>query len=242
MGLAVEVGILSDLLQHDIEGAKSVAEHFAEINDVLTASGLNAHTEPTDCVVWSADGFGYSGLHSLREVAGHVWKGKPIPQDTVFTGQETPNSDDLFNEGLPFVLEENKQPWFTRLLRRGGRKAPPPFSHLVIHSDAQGYYVPIDFPLPLIPKNMRDETAYLWPLGSVQRLRGELHTLIKSLEIPDGLSSNDDSLMELLEAEANAPRISGHLWEAQPVATYSALILREACEASIETGAAIAFV
>lgn len=237
MGLGITVGTLADLLENDEEGANWIADHFSEINDLLHANGFKKHTEPEKCEVWSADGYGYSGLHALREVAGIVWMGKDIPRDVLLTGRDKTCGDKLFDTALPMLLGEEKKGWFSRLIRGTKRPLLLPFLHLVAHSDAEGYYVPIDFPVPLTPNVMREETATLWPLGSVQQLSKEVTELMDHLEIPNDLTSQSDDLIECLEA--SKPKVDGALWESQPIATYSALILKDACNASMKTGAAI---
>lgn len=239
MGLGITVGTLSDLLENDEEGAGWVKGHFKEINDLLRTNGFEEHSEPEKCEVWWADGYGYSGLHALREVAGIVWMGKDIPRDVLLTGQDKTCGDKLFDTALPMLLGEEKKGWISRLVRRMQKPSPLPFLHLVAHSDAQGYYVPIDFPVPLTPNVMQEETATLWPLGSVQQLSKEVTELMDHLEISNDLTSQSDDLIECLEA--SKPKMGGALWEAQPIAAYSALILKDACDASMKTGAAISF-
>lgn len=240
MGLSVTVGILADLLENDEEGTGWLENHFAEINDLLAANGLQKHLEPEDCNFWCADGYGYFGLHALREIAGLVWMGKEVPRDILITGKdETPSECELFDAAMPLLMGDDKKGWLSRFSRK--KKASPslPFLHLVAHSDAEGYYVPIDFPVPLIPDVMLEETETLWPLGSVQQLSKEIVALKDHLEIPNDLTSQSDELIECLEG--NKPNMDGALWEAQPIATHSALILKEACDASMKTGASISF-
>ena len=42
MGLAVEVGMLADLMVHDTEGAEWLRESFAKVNEVLAENNLPA--------------------------------------------------------------------------------------------------------------------------------------------------------------------------------------------------------
>ena len=239
MGLSITVGVLADLLENDEEGASWVAGHFTEINELLKANGLQEHAEPEKCDAWSRDGYGYSGLHALREIAGLVWMNENIPHDVLLTGTDTPYEEKLFATALPLVLGEDKRGWVSKLFRKKQEAPSLHFLHLVVHSDAEGYYVPVDFPLPLVPSVMTEDSASIWPLGSVQQLKRELITIKSHLQIPDGLTSQSENLEELLESDDQ--RKSGLGWEAQPIATYSALIMLEACEASLKTGAAISF-
>ena len=238
MGLGITVGVLADLIRNDPEGAEIIRRDFAEIRRAMLAAGLASHSEPEECDVWFADGMGYSGLHALREVAGFVWKGLQVPRTPMLTGQETPHSDELYEAAVPFLFGKDGLSLWQRLVGRKNGREPSPFMHLVCHGDAEGYYVPTDFEVPLIPLDDEDTTV-AWPLGSVQRLRAEIAVLSQVLDIPRELTPQSPDLTVLLEHEQ--PNEDGALWQAQPIATYSALILRDACDASLSTGAAISF-
>src|SRR5688500_17035749 len=72
MGLSLEVGILADLRESDPEGEEVFGEYFDTLNDYLESVAMEPHREPEACEVWSADMYGYSGLHYLRRLAAHV--------------------------------------------------------------------------------------------------------------------------------------------------------------------------
>ncbi|MDI6025775.1 hypothetical protein QBK99_06170 [Corticibacterium sp. UT-5YL-CI-8] len=226
MGLSISVGVVADLRHHDQDVVDGILAQFDAVNSALVSKGLPQHDDPLDCEVWSVEGNGYSGLHAVREIAGLIWKGLPIPRDVVLTGSDTPNADDLFAALMPFVTG----------LEVGSM---PPFAHLIAHSDAEGLYVPVDFPVPIIPDFLDERTNHLWPLGSVQRLHAELQQIATALEIPDYLDVNSDLVFDRFDE--GIENTEGALWEAQPIATYSLLLLREACQRSLATGAAIYF-
>ncbi len=241
MGLAITVGLLADLLGSDPDAAADLRQTFATTARELAAVGLPPHDEPEECAVWSADGSGYTGLHALREVAGLVWRGLPVPTDHILTGEATPNADALFDTAAAACAPERRQSLFARIL---GEKPPtrpdlPPFAHLILHSDAEGFYVPVDFLRPLIPMPFPPGTESLWPLGSVQRLAAELDQLAEALDLPEPHPDRDEVLESWLEGPAPGP-ISA-LWQAQPIATHALILLRQACDRSLRTGAAIAF-
>lgn len=239
MGLGLTVGILADLKQNDPEGADWVQAQLDDVNHALVAVGHAPHHEPEDCAVWWADGYGYSGLHALREVAGLLWLRRPIPRDKLIDGRGSSLAEDqLFEACLP-ALVPPKRGLLAKLMGKPTEPRLEPFMHLIVHSDAEGYYVPIDFPVPVAPEKMREETASIWPVGSVQRLADEVDTICSALEIPPDLTSDSLGLEQAMERET--PVTDDALWQAQPIATHSALILREACAASMRTGAAIAF-
>jgi hypothetical protein len=240
LGLVITVGLLSDLLENDRDGADHFRIELAATAIEMERAGLAPHREPEKAEVWGAEGYGYSGLHALREVAGLVWQGKPIPVDHQLTGDQTPASDALFEAALAILKGQPRPGLLDRLFgRKATSRVLPPFAHLVVHSDAQGFYVPTEFDHPIIPAAMDEATAHLWPLGSVQRLSAELETLAQSLGLPAEPPEPDDVIEKYLEA---APVASGLLpWQAQPIATYTLLILHQACRRSLRTGAAICF-
>ena len=234
MGLEITVGALADLLDNDPEGANWLVKDLNAVSDVMKKSGIPPHIEPENAPTWSASGFGYSGLHHLREVAGLIWVGKDIPRGPLDEG--SPAETALFNAALPRLEPPKIHHRFF-----GGKSKPKlPFVHLIVHSDAAGYYVPTDFETPLVPKKMHETTAHIWPLGSVQQLAKEIEILIERMQIPAEMNSEDERLQSLLE-KTKSKANSGALWEYQPIAAYTALILQEACAASLKTGAAICF-
>lgn len=243
MGLSVRVGVLSDVAEHDPEFLPEVAGEFLAINDGLATKGLPAHDEPADCAVWSAHFLGYSGLHALREAAGFVYAGLEIPRNILLDGKDTTLSDDLVKTFLEHVSGKGDFTLVGRALRSifKTKEKPklPPFIHLIVHSDCDGYYVPVAFETPLVPKKTTDETAHLWPLGSVMRLETEMNALADHLQIPADLAPDDPLLMERVESPDRNP--SAPLWHAQPIAAHSCVVLRAACAHSLATGAAIQF-
>jgi len=241
VGLAITVGLLSDLARTDPEAAEQVRQSFAAIGREMAAAGLVPHDEPEKCAVWSADGYGYSGLHALREVAALVWRGLPVPTDHPLTGEATPNADALFETAAAACAPERRQSLFARVLgeKPPTRPALPPFAHLMLHSDAEGFYVLVDFAKPLIPMPYPPGTEALWPLGSVQRLAAELDRLAEALDLPRPHPDPDEVLESWLEGPPPGPITA--LWQAQPIATHSLIVLRQACDQSLRTGAAIAF-
>ncbi len=241
MGLVIRVGLLCDLSKAAAETARDVRAQFAVTAREMANAGLKPHAEPEVCDVWGAEGYGYTGLHALREVAGLVWRDLPIPTDGILTGETTPNAEALFETAVAACAPERRQSMFSRLLgdQKQTRPPLPPFAHLSLHSDAEGFYVPVDFAQPLIPMPFPPGTEMLWPLGSVQRLAAELDVLGRALGLPETLPDPDDVLETWLETPPPDPVTA--LWQAQPIATHSLIILRRACDHSLRTGAAIAF-
>lgn len=227
MGLALEVGILADLLEADPEGAEFFLTAFSAVNELLAARGLRPHEEPHDCPVWSADMHGYSGIHRLRRIAAYVDAGKPIP---------TPGGIDAAKDPVleAYYGQDPAARGFLSLLRRGQRFAHR-FDHLIHHSDAEGLYLPVDFG-QVIHTDSRSIPGGM--IGSVPRLKAELTHLAGVLSIPTGLRANARALEDVVvDPQPDAEEV----WCRYGVETYCCLTLAEGCEQSLRTGAAIVF-
>jgi hypothetical protein len=160
MSLAVVFGLLADLNANDAEGASRLRAALSKVNGVLAKNALPGHTEPESLPPVhsraSIAGFPYSFLHHLRRLAAHVsadpsWKPTPFPE-----------SDDPADD--PEVADQ------FALFQ----------SHLLCHSDCEGFYLPIDFPRPLFADEKRVPGGML---GSSQGLLRELVALAPFLGI-----------------------------------------------------------
>lgn len=118
MGLDITVGVLADLLEHDAEGAEWILDQLADVNKLLGEKLFIEHVEPRDCEVWTAEGYGYSGVHALREVARLTWRGLPIPRDNVIASEFTPNGNALFLAALPRLADKKPSGFLQRFLRK----------------------------------------------------------------------------------------------------------------------------
>jgi hypothetical protein len=223
LGLSLSVGVLADLLVNDEEGARWFEEDIVKLNTLLVANGLKPHAEPRalaersgfSCAMW-----GYSGLHTLRRVAIHL-----APRKTLLGRREgklpPPSADEATEDPLLKAIYESATAYKTA-----------PFPHLIIHGDAEGFYVPQDFPSVLV-----SDTAPGGCVGSVQRLRAECEVLAKALGLPAGLDPDSDEVTDAAEAQD----LNAAGWKAYGVETYSCLQLMAACEASMKTGALLVF-
>jgi hypothetical protein len=228
MGLALEVGIVADLSRNDPEGCTYYREQFERLSRLLVADGLKAHVDPeglTDEEVWSGEMHGYYGLHRLRRIAAHL---------ALDLGLPGPAKDDAFD---PVAERYHAQATGGGLLSKLFRRRPAKldFAHLMLHSDAEGFYLPQDFPDVFIPHSRAKIAGEM--VGSAPRLLDECRRLAAALAIPDGLDPWGDEVTEALAQPA--PAAQG--WRRYPVETFGCLQLMAACEASIRTGAAIVF-
>lgn len=179
MGLAVSTGMLADLKRHDPEGFEWISESLVSVNEVLVESGLPPHNEPEELA--EGDGsragsgsFPYSFLHYLRRFYVHAttdpdWTPTPVAEG------EDPADD-------PVVEEESYM--FA--------------SHLLCHSDCEGFYLPVDFDEVLVDSQDQDRIPG-GLLGSSYRLRDELLAIAPAL----GITVTDGEL-----ADAEADRIN----------------------------------
>ena len=121
-------------------------EEFEAVNALLREHGLPPHEEPVldEDEMVEYDMGGYGPLHNLRRIAAHVQAGRPFPGP----GDENAHEDPVLVEAYEWSTDQ--------------------FAHLILHSDAEGYYVPVDFPSP-VNGNVTGET-----LGSSVALRREL--------------------------------------------------------------------
>ncbi|HWP39303.1 MAG TPA: hypothetical protein VNL70_00155 [Tepidisphaeraceae bacterium] len=212
MGLAVVVGIVAQVARADPEAVEHYREEFARINEVLVERGLPEHTEPEELPALanrcSLESYPYSFLHSLRRVYAHRVRDAAWVATPVLEQQEAMND--------PLVEEVTMEMT----------------SHLLCHSDAEGYYLPIDFDEILFDEQQDRITGGM--LGSSYRLRDELLFVAPALGInvlgkalPD---SEADRITSCMEQE-------GPLWIEKTVW----LSLFEAARLSIQHRAAICF-
>lgn len=211
MGLAVEVGMLADLIQSDPEGADWLRESFDSVNAVLVDNNLPPHHEPESLPPLdsraSIRGYPYSFLHYLRRVAAHVaekpgWKAEPFPDAS------DPANDPLLAKHYSYIK-----------------------NHLLCHSDCEGFYLPILFEEVIGDDRLLGLGGIL---GSSLMLKKELVAMAPALgiQLENDHLSNAGAESINREVEADAP-----LWIEKAVW----ISLFEAARLSIEHQAAICF-
>ena len=174
MGLAICVGMLADLHSNDPEGAEWLQQGFSAANRLLQGLGLPLHNEPQTLppLVSRAPlgGFPYSFIHYLRYAYAHraaspTWIAAPLP-DSV-----DPTKDSV----VETAFEQ-----FT--------------SHLLCHSDAEGFYLPVYFQ-DVIFAAPEDQDLPGGMLGSSYILRNELILVAPALGIQliDGDISDEEA-------------------------------------------------
>jgi hypothetical protein len=115
------------------------------------------------------------------------------------------------------------------------RKAFGAYDHLIIHSDAEGYYIPQDFERVIIPGESCPIAGGI--VGSSQRLLDECKRIAAVLQLPLELEAEDERVFNAAESQGKGATV----WERYGRESYSCLQLYHAANHSISTGAAIVF-
>jgi hypothetical protein len=125
MGLAISIGYLGDFDEDDPESADRFEQDLANLNAILEQHGLQPHQEPVRLediqMRATCRSFPYSFLHYLRRVYAHVVQNPNWHAEPLKNGKDPTKDSVLDREYAMFS------------------------SHLLCHSDAEGYYVPQDF-------------------------------------------------------------------------------------------------
>jgi hypothetical protein len=232
VGLSLQVGLLADLAEGRPDNVDALAGDFDALNRALAAAGAPTYVEPRQLarpLRWSADMFGYSGLHYLRRVAAHLDLRGTLP---------APGDENAAND--PVLLEYYEAAGVARpgLLRRifGTRRwqRPRTFDHLILHSDAEGFYAPVDFPHVIFSSGANKLVGDM--LGSAVRLREECTRLATALGVPPGLDSEDDQLWSAARAQG-----TGEGWQRYGIEAFSCVRLLEGASCALAARAALAF-
>jgi len=231
VGLSLSVGYLADVSAGDSDASSRVSDDFERLNGALIAAGCKPHREPAvldPSLQFSCDMWGYSGLHNLRRIAAHAAFGLPLPD---------PVAGDAAND---FVLkryyrEVTRSPNLMSRLFRFRRGSALGYQHLIVHSDAEGYYVPQNFAEIIFPDDSLKIPGGM--IGSVLRLHEECRAMSQLLEIPDGLDPESDDVLNAAEDPASGTA----KWQRYGIESFSCIRLLAACDASVKTGAAIVF-
>ena len=231
MGLALEIGLLADLKESDPQGFASYQKQFEQLNQLLQLRELPLHHEPTtldDKQKWGCDLWGYSGLHTLRRVAALIALTNQLPTPLV---REERASQDLMVEKYYSLFQRSPKNIWSRFLGKSqnfGRQ----FQHLMIHSDSEGFYLPIDF-----DDVIQDSAAFGGAVGSSVKLLKECKILASKLNLPLHIDSESKELW----AAAQNPGVGPELWQIYGIESFICSNLLRACEISIEVKAAIVF-
>jgi hypothetical protein len=225
VGLSISVGLVSRLrVEGDAEAVEYFEQQFEVINELLESFGLPPHAEPPAPDFFNVAVYG-DGLHYLRRVAAHLALEEELPPP----GDEEAAADDP-------LLREYYQLYDESLA--DGKAALMGFQHLIIHADAQGFYLPVEF----------DEVLHVDPslevagdsVGSSHRLLAECMELARALELPDDLDPEADEVWDAADQQGDGD--GDEKWRRYGVESQACLALIRACRASITAGAAAVFI
>lgn len=212
MGLAITSGILVDFKENEPEGYEAYKTYFDNINIILAENNVAPHQEPDvlESTPLSSGGFPYGFLHHLRRFAAHAWENEAnenwVP--TLFSPEEEPEGDAILEEFYSYMS-----------------------SHLLTHSDSEGFYLPIDMPEVLFGN---DETPIPGAMiGSSYDLLKELKSLAKHL----GITLNENDIVSNLPELSKKIQDEDDFW----IETMVCATLLGAAKFSITNNTAIVF-
>ncbi len=237
MGLNVVVGALAAAKEsEDEDGFNHLRMEFSKVNKLLRANGLPEHDEPEElghASPYDADMGSYSALHCLRRVAAYKWIGKGLPPPC----KEDPDDDPVVQQYNSAVEDLEKKMAPKGLFRRSapGKWEGIQFEHLMCHSDAEGFYVPVDFEHLVLDTYKIGISGYT--LGSSQRLMEECRVLAEIIGLPLDQDPDSDEVWRLVEAQGQGDAE----WKRHGLESFTCLRLFHACKASVGMKAAIVF-
>lgn len=159
MALRIQVGRYADLRANDPAAAEKLEPDLATISRLVTGEGFQPHQEPAELGTLHyqapSNAMPYTYLHYLRRFYARRRRDPYVLPTPV--GDSDPVEDHVL-----------------------AAEYHTPQSHLICHSDKEGYYVPIPFTRILVDP-YDDLTGGL--LGSTQKLFTELEKLAGALRI-----------------------------------------------------------
>lgn len=185
MGLTISTGILADFKDNEPEGYEAYKVIFDNINIILTENNVEPYQEPDamETEPLQFGGFPYRFLHHLRRFLAHAWENEDndnwVP--TPFSPEEEPEGDAILEDHYSYMS-----------------------SHLLTHSDAEGFYLPIELPEVLFDTDENPVPGAM--IGSSYSLLKELKSLTPHLGI--GLDENNsitnvDELNTIIKNESD---------------------------------------
>ncbi|AKJ29660.1 hypothetical protein AAW51_2969 [Caldimonas brevitalea] len=204
--------MLADLRRHDAEGSAWLERQLDVVNELLGAHGWPLHQEPQRLAArpsrCARAVYPYAWLHHLRRAYAYA-----AADPDVVLAPATDAGDEPVDDAVLHAETERLE------------------SHLLCHSDCEGFYVPVDFGDLIFDASGRLAGGML---GSSYRLLGELVLVAPyiGVELQGGVLSDE----EAARLNALADRREGH-W----VEGLVWLSLYEAATASVDQKTAIAF-
>ncbi len=237
MGLNIRVGVLAS--HEDEDDADYFAEQMQLVNEVLADNGLAEFREPKDMPADKQCDYDlgpYSWLHQLRRFAAHLDLRGEVPEP----GDEHAAADPVLERYFTLAKRHNRpEPGFVKRVAGAAKASDEPepklsFDHLILHSDAEGYYVPVAFPKVLYPS--KDDIAGAM-IGSSQALVEECRRIARALEIPAHLHPDSNELVQATDTQGQGAA----MWQKYAIESFTCVRLLHAAEASVAAKSAIVF-
>jgi hypothetical protein len=237
LGLNIRVGALAS--SEDEEGSEHLIEQLELVNEVLEENGLPRFSEPVELAEDKQCDYDlgpYGWLHRLRRFAAYMDLRGEVPEP----GDEHAAEDPMLARYFTLAKRHNRpEPGFVKRVLGGPKTATAgdpklTFDHLILHSDAEGYYVPIAFPKVLYPS--KDDIAGAM-IGSSQALAEECRRIARALEIPSHLHPESNELLEAIESQGEGDT----MWKKYAIESFTCVRLLHAAEASVAAKSAIVF-
>lgn len=227
MGLDIGVGWLARAARdYDPEDFAAANKTYELLNEVLAEAGAPPHREPLDIPeeqVFSAQMWGYSGLHAIRRLAAfHICEGRLPPPGRLEFYSEDPIIGRLYDN----QIEASDDP-----------KAQIRFQHLLWHSDCEGFYLPRDFERVVLDNADPQRPGLGAMIGSSPRLLKECLELAQLIALPLGIDPEAEELWDV----SDSSRTEGELWQIYGVEAFGLARLIRGCELSIKNQAALVF-
>jgi hypothetical protein len=238
MGLTIAVGLYAQQLADGEEDDDMLRESFELLNAVLAENSMPRHDEPRHLHAgefFEASLVGYGGLHALRRMAAYLALNGTLPPPLPYGAHADDAVLGKFNALHDAYANWSRKSVLMRLF--GTRPTKPAFQHLIMHSDAEGFYIPRVFDDVIIDWTTPPRPGLGMMIGSTAMLEEECRTLAREIELPDEFDPDADQFAELLDA----PPLEGHPWQRLPIEAHTLAHLLAACEASKSLGAAIHF-
>jgi hypothetical protein len=238
MGLTVAVGLYAQNLAEGEEEAAFLDEPFVQLNEVLVENGMQGHAEPRTIPndeYFEAGMWGYNGVHALRRLAAHLTLKRQLPQPAEYGAYSDDPIYIEFNRLHERYLESPTSKGFMGLFKK--KISTPPFQHLIMHSDAEGFYVPQSFDEVIVDWRQPQRPGLGMMVGSSVKLLEECEALANSLHLPADFDPESEDFSDILEA----PLSTGEPWQILAVEAHTLANLANAARASLKLGAAIQF-
>jgi hypothetical protein len=231
MGLSLVVGIYPELARNDPGNQEFYRDQFKRVNQALHHARIPEHHEPAEAegAPWSCDLQGFETLHYLRRLAAYICLREEVPPP----GDEDCAIDPINEQWCLWATNHQPKGLMAQLL--GDRVDEPiPYEHLMVHSDANGFYLPKQFHRVVIAP---EQYGVLGEglIGSAYSLREDCKRIAAAIDLPLDLDPDADEVQEAFEKQGKIPGA----WRPYGRESFACLQLHRAASVSIATGCAI---